>query len=139
MKVKHLIEHLGRDIGRPELQTSDQQPSCTLSLEGGVQVVLEFVKDPNVLHIYTELGVIPAEPASRQRLYTLLMEGHLFGYATGGAYFGASEQLGKVVFFKNIPAQTLRYDAFRRELDAFVSALKLWRGHPALQGLKAVA
>lgn len=123
MKIEMLLSKLGQEMGQ-EISLGEHN-SCTLIFDQKYELNLEVAEDGKILHLYAELCHIPEQ--SRLRLYDILLEAHLFGYGTQGAYFGASQDLGSVILFKNFDINKTDYEEFRSGLENFLNVYEAWK------------
>ena len=117
MTIDALLEKLGKEMGQ-EISLGENN-SCTLVFDQKYELNLETADDGETLHLYAELCEIPEE--GRLRFYDILLEAHLFGYGTNGAYFGASKELGQVILFQNFKVAKTDYEDFRQGLEDFLN------------------
>ena len=79
-------------------------------------------------HIYSPVCDIPPEPQDREALYTMLMRGHLFGYASHNNYFGVDKKRGKVFLFKLVNVARMKdASVLKQKILRFLAAEEFWR------------
>ena len=122
--LPELLLALGDQLGIPDLAL-DEQNTCSMSVDELYSVDIQWQPEASRLHLVTVVSTLP--PPEQQTLtYRLLMEANLFGMATGGAYFAASEALGEVLLIRTLEAAHLDLVQLMQALDDFVPAVKFW-------------
>jgi hypothetical protein len=97
--------------------------SCLVRMDhpGGksLELTLECDNERQVVWLYAPLGRVTE--AARANVYAMLLRMHLFGLATGGAYFGFDAQRDSINLFKSIRLVSAVAPDAARQVKAFVS------------------
>ncbi|WP_157685655.1 type III secretion system chaperone [Robbsia andropogonis] len=97
--------------------------SCLVRMDhsGGkaLELTLECDNERQVVWLYAPLGRVKAE--ARADVYGMLLRMHLFGLATGGAYFGFDAQRDTINLFKSIRLASAVAPDAARQVKAFVN------------------
>lgn len=123
MKFAQLLDAVKLEVG---LEPDDLRSveSCTIKFDADVEVTLEPADDGDLVHLHAVLGHVgAADPA----LYAALLELHVFGAATGGAYFGLDGTSGRLLLFKPIRLASATTAGALVEIAAFVDQAARWR------------
>ena len=56
-----------------------------------------------------------------------MLQLHLFGLATDGAFFGFDPQLNRVLLFKTLPLSLLEVAGALKQVESFVNQAERWR------------
>ena len=124
MEVGALLAGYGRSLGLPDL-APDGQGVCRLLFDGDLTVDLEPMAGSDWLHVYSDLAGLPSP--DHALVYRELMEAHLFGRATGPAYFGCDSGVGRMFLVMTLETAGLDPARFSGLMDRFVEQARFWR------------
>jgi len=123
--TKELIEKLAKELKISDLKL-DENGGCTLIFDSRLEIHIETGLEEGKFHLYGVLGPIPKQE-DKADMYDVLMEGHLFGYGSADATFGASQKIGKIVLFRSFDLAQTNFESFLKELERFVNAYETWK------------
>ncbi|CAK0749472.1 putative Tir chaperone family protein [Gammaproteobacteria bacterium] len=121
-QIQQALGTFGERAGLPGLALDDND-GCSLQVDD--RYTLDIAWKPPHLHLMASVASIPG-PEALATTYAVLMEAHLFGAASGGAYFGANQVLGEILLVRTLDDDTLTGDRLSRVLDEYVPAVKFW-------------
>ncbi len=121
-QIQSALGAFGELAGLPGLALDDEN-SCSLQVDD--RYTLEILWQPPRLHLMTTLAAIPG-PEALANTYAVLMEAHLLGIASGGAYFGANQALGEILLVRTLESDSITGDSLRLTLDEYLPAVKFW-------------
>lgn len=124
MSRSALLAGYGRGLGIPDL-AFDAQGVCRLVFDGELAVDLEPEAGSDRLHVYSDLAGLPSP--DHALVYRELMEAHLFGRATGPAYFGCDSGLGRLFLVMTLDTAGLDLARFSDLMARFVERARFWR------------
>lgn len=122
MHYSQLVTAFGIETGLDPAAMAAQ--SCTVQFDADLQVTFEAAADGRRLHLHAVLAHAACVDAS---LHAVLLELHLFGIATDGAYFGLDRNAGRILLFKTIALDTATLADALAEIAAFVDQGVRWR------------
>ncbi|GHU32791.1 hypothetical protein AGMMS50256_23500 [Betaproteobacteria bacterium] len=105
----------------------DENDSCTLAFDD-IPVTLQYFRTDGRILFYGVIGEIPPDPATRQALYTRLLEANFLFHKTGGATLAVNEAAGLVTFQQAELALALSETDFLNLLESWVQLASYWRG-----------
>lgn len=124
MTFSELMVHLGMET-KLDLAAATQAGGCIIQFDEKLEIVFESNADTGMVQMYIAIAQVPA--TNRENFFATLLQLHLFGLATDGAFFGFDPQLNRVLFFKPLPLSLLNpADALER-VESFVNQAERWR------------
>jgi len=119
-----LIAELGTELGLPGMRL-DEGGCCTITTENGLEIVLNYVDEDELLILYTDLGRIPE--SRREELYTALLKGN-FGWQTArGTTLSTTPGGRRAVLQSQVPRAQLNLPTLSACLDHFFQWASLWQ------------
>lgn len=98
LTCEDILEAMAQNLGFDMSPFKDQKGFSIVYKNDFVVTIEPCSEREGFYHIYSPVCDIPPEPQDREDLYTMLMRGHLFGYASHNNYFGIDRKRGKVFF-----------------------------------------
>ena len=86
-RVQLLVAELGKELGLPGMKLDDEQV-CLIGTDRGLDVVLNYVDDDDMLIVYCDLGPVPS--GSEERLYPELLKANFGWLQTRGTTLSVS-------------------------------------------------
>lgn len=103
----------------------DAKGVCELAFAQGVRVVVEPVPGEAQAQLWAVLGRLPPAHA-REALLTKLLEGNLFGLATGGATLALDRAREEILLCRGFVPEALDAAGFAALLEGFADMAALW-------------
>ncbi len=125
MALAELVRQLGQEIGLSHLDLDPDTQAIRLVFGEDLEVEFEEPGTGNLCFVYASVGPMPVNTSASRFLET--MNANLFGRDTGGAVLGYDAAREELVLFIRFHSHEVSYATFRREIDAFLAALKKWR------------
>ncbi|MCY0387259.1 type III secretion system chaperone [Robbsia sp. Bb-Pol-6] len=127
---------------RPE-HDDDRDRTYTIRFDAAVDVMVQFASDApearepaprggteaaarDVVHLHAVLAPAVGGAAARARVFAALMQIHLFGVATDGAYFGFDAERDRVTLSKAQPLCGIDTEQALRSVASFVDQCFRW-------------
>lgn len=104
-----------------------QDGGCTLAFDQKLEVTFELSKDQRSVYVFAPVLLLPAPGANREAVLQTLLQVHLFGMATNGAYFGLDPQLSRAILFKTLELDHLDAPTAIASIEALVNDLERWQ------------
>lgn len=124
MDAQTLIKELGPVINLPDLAL-DENNVCRVEFDD-MPVDFEALPDGSMLYIYAQVSPVPAV-GKREKLFTRLLTGNLFGGETLGATLGYDLNQESIVMHLALPVEKTDFPDFQTALERFLDRLKFWR------------
>jgi hypothetical protein len=131
-----LLEDLGKILKIPDLHP-DENNTCLLRFDNGVQVQLELDKVGSSLIIGSDLGVIPAGRYRENVLGEALKANGLPPPRYG--IFAYSKKSDKLVLFQKMPLDDITADKIASFLPNFIDKAIIWKEAIAKGDVPAVS
>ncbi|MFL1089443.1 type III secretion system chaperone, partial [Acinetobacter baumannii] len=77
--------------------------------------------------MFAPVLLLPPSGSSREAVLQTLLQAHLFGMATHGAYFGLDPQLSRVILFKTLELDHLDEQTAIASIESLVNDLERWQ------------
>jgi len=118
-----LIDELGKELELSGLRLGEEQ-TCSIATGNGLEIVLNYLEDDDLLVTYASLGSIP--DAKREAVYEALLKGN-FGWETArGTTLSTTGRGREAVLQAYHPVASLDADALSATLDHFSRWASLW-------------
>lgn len=128
LTCEDILEAMAQNLGFDMSPFRDQKGFSIVYKNDFVVTIEPCSEREGFYHIYSPVCDIPPEPQDREDLYTMLMRGHLFGYASHNNYFGIDRKRGKVFLFKLVNVAGMKdVDVLRQKILRFLAAEEFWR------------
>jgi hypothetical protein len=124
MEINALLGELGNRIGLGNI-TLDENSMCRLIFDDALVVDIEALPDGKTFFLHSVVCRTPLE--NKGAFYEELMDGHLFGQATGGATFGLDKNHGEILLFQKFQTEGTDYQEFQSALEMFLNRLEHWK------------
>ncbi len=124
MDAQSLIKELGPIIKLPDLAL-DENNVCRVEFDD-MPVDFEALPDGSMLYIYAQ--VIPVPLSGREKLFSRVLIGNLFGGETLGATLGYDVNQEAIIMHIALSVENTTYPDFQTILERFLDRLKYWRG-----------
>ncbi len=124
MTFSELMVQLGMET-KLDLAAATQAGGCTIQFAEKLEIVFESDDDTGILQMYIAIAQAPA--SNRENFFSALLQLHLFGLATDGAFFGFDPALDRVLFFKTLPLSLLDPTGALEQVESFVNQAERWR------------
>ena len=124
MSAEQRLEHLARTMGVEGL-AFNADGCARLTFDGRIALNLESDPVAGRLHLYVELGALPAR--GRETVYRALLEGNLFGAQTGEATLAVDAAADAVVLCRTLWAEEVSAAAFTEIVQAMVGCANVWQ------------
>lgn len=139
MTYAELLSSLGLEL-HLDLSEAVKTGSCTLQLQEGFELTLEYDEPADQLLMLTETMKMPSE--DRLEFLSALMQLHLFGIATKGGVFGLDPQQDRILFFQTLSLAPIDQQTALGTVEEFVNQARRWaeqlpRATARLPGLAA--
>lgn len=119
-----LIAELAAELGLPGMRL-DESGCVVISAENGLEIVLNYMDEDELLILYTDLGRIPE--SRREDLYAALLKGN-FGWQTAhGTTLSTTPGGRRAVLQSQVPRAQLNLPALSAGLDHFFQWASLWQ------------
>lgn len=128
LSYDEIVQGMGRALG-VDMSPFKKEKGFNIVYNNEFVVTVEPCSERSgFYHIYSPVCDIPKDPQDREDLYTMLMRGHLFGYASHNNYFGIDKKRGKVFLFKLVNVSRMKdISVFKRKIHRFLAAEAFWR------------
>lgn len=140
MRYVELLDALGLG-SKLNLNDAEKTGSCSVVLSDSLELTIEQDSERDIVNLYAPLT--PLRGADRASLSAILLQTHLLGVATDGAYFGFDAMQEKINLFKAIPLTDTDPAAAAKEVESFANyAQALMQALPGMSsgiGSKAVS
>lgn len=124
MDAQSLIKELGPIIKLPDLAL-DENNVCRVEFDD-MPVDFEALPDGTMLYIYAQVAPVPPVD-KREKLFTRLLTGNLFGGETLGSTLGYDLNQESIVMHIALPVEKTTFPDFQTTLERFLDRLKFWR------------
>ncbi|AGC50465.1 type III secretion system chaperone [Lawsonia intracellularis] len=124
MDAQSLIKELGPIINLPDLAL-DENNVCRVEFDD-MPVDFEALPDGSMLYIYAQVSPVPP-PGRREKLFTRLLTGNLFGGETLGSTLGYDINQESIVMHIALAVEKNSFSDFQTTLERFLDRLKFWR------------
>jgi hypothetical protein len=131
MDADQLLNSLGVAMGLPGL-AFDGNGCARLMFDGKLAVNLEHDADAGTIQAFSAIAPLPAR--GREALYSMLLQGNLFGGETQGATLAIDIAQQEVVLSRAIDVAATGAPAFAALIEAFVNATEHWQQRVANSG-----
>ena len=123
MTADELLQHLGQSMGMAQVRLDDF--GCArLMFDGALAVNLEYDGERDALHLYSEVGRLPAQ--MREAFLMRLLQANLFCAHTLGATLAVDSLNEAVVLCRCVQPQQLTVALFADIVQDFVAAVEQW-------------
>lgn len=119
-----LIEEFGKKNNIPDMAL-DELESCTLALDDGAIVHLQYDKTREMLVLLSSIGSVP--PAAQISVYGCLLHANLFWAETSGATLALESQHGEIVLQFEESVHTLTPVRLEQLLVNFTDTSQSWK------------
>jgi len=129
MDFAQFLNALGASA-RLDVGAAAESGGCTLRFDQHLEVTLEHSPDDACVQVFAPvLSLTGIQGPAREKLLSALLQLHLFGMATGGAYFGLDPALDRVIFFMTVPLEGQTPEQAVATFERFVNQLDRWQGN----------
>eukprot|EP01012_Entosiphon_sulcatum_P009555 TRINITY_DN1541_c0_g1_i1.p1 TRINITY_DN1541_c0_g1~~TRINITY_DN1541_c0_g1_i1.p1 ORF type:complete len:631 (-),score=47.08 TRINITY_DN1541_c0_g1_i1:73-1965(-) len=120
--LQELAAYLGRQL------QFDHNHTAIIPVQEDITLYCSYDSTTNRLYLYATLVTrLPADKATRLRLFETLLDGALLGRETAGGGVGISLQNNFSLLSSSLDMEFARPSALRELLPAFVDSLRKWR------------
>lgn len=102
-----------------------KQGTYRLTFKHDLVVNIDALDNSGVILIYAEVGPVPEQ--MQAEIHQALLQANFPGYETRHNTLALDEQKNTVMLVKPLLGYDINIVVFQKSLDAFVSALSLWR------------
>ena len=129
MDFAQFLNSLGA-AARLDVGAAVQAGGCTLNFDQRLEVTLEHSEDTQQVQVYAPvLSLTGIIGEAREKLLATLLQLHLFGMATGGAYFGFDPALDRVILFMTVNLDQQTPEQGVAAFEMFVNQLDRWQAN----------
>ena len=100
---------------------------CTVLFDGKLEVTLERTADQRSVYTFAPVLTLPPSGSARENVMQALLQVHLFGLTTNGAYFGVGPEAREAILFKTLELNHLDEDHAFAAIETFVNDLERWQ------------
>lgn len=122
MDADQLLQNLAVALELPELRF-DANGCARIAVDGAPALNFERAANGSI-HLYSVLGSLPLE--RQEAYYRQMLEGNLFGTATGGAALAVDGTQGEVVLCRTVHVDHVAAADFSTMVEEFVTAAEDW-------------
>lgn len=129
MDFANFLDALGV-AARLDVRAAVQAGGCTLNFDQRLEVTIEHSAEDRVVQVFAPvLSLAGVVGESREKLLATLLQLHLFGMATGGAYFGFDPALDRVILFMTLHLDQQTPEQAVAAFEMFVNQLDRWQAN----------
>lgn len=125
MDVHTLVSLLGERAGVP--LALSEAGTLALQFDDGVALNLEYAEAENVLHLYAIVGEDPHEDDFRLLVYSLMLQGNLFGHETAGGTLSLDDGTGELMLTRRIDLAVADVEYLSEAVETLVTAAAQWK------------
>lgn len=125
MKLEEVLAACSKRLGLETL-VLDEQGICRFSISETVKVSLERSLDEEEFYLYAPIGEMPARMTEQCAIQKKILEGNLFGRATGAASIGYDPESNLLILFQGFNEFLLNPHKFFAEFELFLGFLQHW-------------
>ena len=124
MEFKQLAPFLAM-LTKLDVQHIIKAGGCQFHYQDNLSMVIEWEEKANKLIFYSSLLHVSIDQA--ERVYDALLENHLFGQLTQGAYFGLHDSRDEILLFRVLSLQYLDESQFFIAVNDFLAQAEHWQ------------
>jgi hypothetical protein len=115
-----ILAHLAQNKASQIIQAQ----GCSLTLQSGLMIHIEWNEADNKLLFYCTLLEVPAH--AKLECYCTLLQLHLFGEKTQGRFFALHDDRDDIIFYQTITLAHIDLLTLSEQLDTFSTQAEYW-------------